>query len=258
MPSCSSPASTRPASASGSPTRSARWCTAVDVLQVVTGLGETGNALCRARIDKLAFTGSGRDRQAGHGGLRREPHAGDHRGRRQGLADRRRGRRPAEGGRGRAVGRDGQRRPDLHRHRARLRPRERLRRLHDRDPRPGRGAARRGRLRRADRADHDAVAARRHQEPHRRRDRQGRQGGARRRRRSGRALRAADDPHPRARGLHRRSPRRPSGPTLAINPVASMDEAVRLTNATDVRPRRRGVRQEANGLSTSPAASAPG
>ena len=31
-----------------------------DVLQVVTGLGETGNALCKARIDKLAFTGSGR------------------------------------------------------------------------------------------------------------------------------------------------------------------------------------------------------
>ena len=31
-----------------------------DVLQVVTGLGDTGNALCRARIDKLAFTGSGR------------------------------------------------------------------------------------------------------------------------------------------------------------------------------------------------------
>ena len=31
-----------------------------DVLQVVTGLGETGNALCTARVDKLAFTGSGR------------------------------------------------------------------------------------------------------------------------------------------------------------------------------------------------------
>ena len=31
-----------------------------DVLQVVTGLGETGNALCRAGVDKLAFTGSGR------------------------------------------------------------------------------------------------------------------------------------------------------------------------------------------------------
>ncbi|MCW2840641.1 MAG: aldehyde dehydrogenase [Aeromicrobium sp.] len=30
------------------------------VLQVVTGLGETGNALCTADIDKLAFTGSGR------------------------------------------------------------------------------------------------------------------------------------------------------------------------------------------------------
>jgi acyl-CoA reductase-like NAD-dependent aldehyde dehydrogenase len=29
------------------------------VLQVVTGLGETGNALCTADIDKLAFTGSG-------------------------------------------------------------------------------------------------------------------------------------------------------------------------------------------------------
>lgn len=30
-----------------------------DVLQVVTGLGETGNALCTADVDKLAFTGSG-------------------------------------------------------------------------------------------------------------------------------------------------------------------------------------------------------
>ena len=89
------------------------------------------------------------DRQAGHGGLRREPHPGGHRGRGQGLADRRRGRRPSQGGGGRAVGRDGQRRADLHRHRARLRPRERLRRVHDRDPRPGRGAARRGRRRRA-------------------------------------------------------------------------------------------------------------
>jgi acyl-CoA reductase-like NAD-dependent aldehyde dehydrogenase len=29
-----------------------------DVLQVVTGWGETGAALCRADIDKLAFTGS--------------------------------------------------------------------------------------------------------------------------------------------------------------------------------------------------------
>lgn len=30
-----------------------------DVLQVVTGLGTTGNALCTADVDKLAFTGSG-------------------------------------------------------------------------------------------------------------------------------------------------------------------------------------------------------
>ena len=95
-----------------------------DVLQVVTGLGETGNALCRARIDKLAFTGSGRTGKLGHGRVRREPHPGGHRGRRQGLTDRRRGRRPRRGRGGRAVGWDVQRRPDLHRHRARLRPRE--------------------------------------------------------------------------------------------------------------------------------------
>ena len=31
-----------------------------DVFQVVTGFGETGEALCKADIDKLAFTGSGR------------------------------------------------------------------------------------------------------------------------------------------------------------------------------------------------------
>jgi len=34
------------------------------VLQVITGLGETGAALCRARIDKLAFTGSAATAQA--------------------------------------------------------------------------------------------------------------------------------------------------------------------------------------------------
>jgi acyl-CoA reductase-like NAD-dependent aldehyde dehydrogenase len=42
----------------------AAWRAAVpdsaDVFQVVTGFGETGNALCRAGVDKLAFTGSAR------------------------------------------------------------------------------------------------------------------------------------------------------------------------------------------------------
>jgi acyl-CoA reductase-like NAD-dependent aldehyde dehydrogenase len=41
-----------------------------DVLQLVTGFGPTGAALCRAGVDKVAFTGSGRDRAQGHGGLR--------------------------------------------------------------------------------------------------------------------------------------------------------------------------------------------
>ena len=70
-----------------------------DVLQVVTGLGDTGNALCRAGSTSSRSPARG-DRQEGDGGLRREPHAGRHRGRRQGLADRRRGRRPGQGGRG--------------------------------------------------------------------------------------------------------------------------------------------------------------
>ena len=35
-----------------------RFARAKPVLQLVTGLGDTGAALCRAGIDKLAFTGS--------------------------------------------------------------------------------------------------------------------------------------------------------------------------------------------------------
>ena len=45
------------------------------VFQVVTGLGETGAALCRAGVDKLAFTGSTGDRQEGDGRLRRDADA---------------------------------------------------------------------------------------------------------------------------------------------------------------------------------------
>ena len=61
---------------SGWPTRSPRSCPSRPVLQVVTGLGETGAALCRAGVDKVAFTGSDRDRQEGDGRLRRDPDPG--------------------------------------------------------------------------------------------------------------------------------------------------------------------------------------
>ena len=70
---------------------------------------------------------------------------------------------------------------------------------------------------------------------------------ARRRGRGRRALRAADDPDRRARGLHRRSPRRPSGPTLAINPVetwtrrSSSPTPRRTASAARCSPRSNGV-----------------
>ena len=44
-------------SASGSPRASPRWCPDQALLQVVVGHGETGDALCRLGVDKLAFTG---------------------------------------------------------------------------------------------------------------------------------------------------------------------------------------------------------
>ena len=52
-------------------------------------LGETGAALCRAGVDKLAFTGSTATAQEGDGGLRREPDPGARGVRWQGRADRR-------------------------------------------------------------------------------------------------------------------------------------------------------------------------
>jgi aldehyde dehydrogenase (NAD+) len=39
-------------------------------MQLVTGFGPTGAALCRAGVDKVAFTGLRRHRAQGHGGLR--------------------------------------------------------------------------------------------------------------------------------------------------------------------------------------------
>ena len=107
-----------------------------------------------------------RHRQAGDGGLRRDPHPGAHRGRRQGRAARRRGRRRRRRRRRRAVGRLQQRRADLHRRRAGLRPRAGVRRVPRLADRQGpRAAGRRG-PRLAARADHDAQAARRDPRPH--------------------------------------------------------------------------------------------
>ena len=51
------PSEYTPVSAPGWPQRSPRWSDR-PVLQVVTGGGETGAALCRAGVDKVAFTGS--------------------------------------------------------------------------------------------------------------------------------------------------------------------------------------------------------
>ena len=73
--------------------RFAEAVTGPPVFQVITGLGETGAALCRARIDKLAFTGSSATGRKVMARLRREPDAGADGVRRQGRADRRRRRR---------------------------------------------------------------------------------------------------------------------------------------------------------------------
>ena len=130
------------------------------VLQVVTGFGETGAALCRAGVDKVAFTGStatGKRVMAACAETLTpvviEAGGKDARHRRRGRRRRRRRGR-------RAVGRLRQRRADLHRRRAGLRPRAGVRRVPRRAAREGPGAARRRRPRRPDRADHDAQAAR--------------------------------------------------------------------------------------------------
>ena len=137
--------------------------------------------------------------------MRRDADTGGDRGRRQGRRPRRRRRRPRGGGRRGDLGGLQQRRPDLHRRGAGLRARTRLRRLPRADPRQGQGPARRRRAGLEDRADHDAQAAGRDPLAHRRRHRQGRQGGARRSGRRRRALRAADDPGRRTRGLRGRA-----------------------------------------------------
>ena len=107
------------------------------VLQLVTGLGETGRLPVPRRRRQARVHRLHGDRQEGDGRLRRDPDACRDRGRWQGLGDRGRrrrhrccrGRRPLGGLR--------QRRPDLHRGRAGLRPREGLRRVRRVDHREG-------------------------------------------------------------------------------------------------------------------------
>ena len=120
------------------------WAVAVpegkDVFGLVTGHGETGAALCRSGVDKIAFTGSaatGRKVMAAcaEGLVPVLMECGG----KDALAGRRR-RRSGRGGRRRAVVRHVQRRPDLHRHRAGLRGRRGLRPLRRHPDRQGRGA----------------------------------------------------------------------------------------------------------------------
>ena len=154
-----------------------------DVLQVVTGLGETGNALCTGEVDKLAFTGSGATGKkvmaacaenltpviieaGGKDSLIVDEDAD--------LA------KAAEAALWGGMSNAGQtcigtERVYVHEKVFDAFMTEIL------DQAKGLRAGADGG--RQDRADHDAVAARGHQEPHRRRDRQGRPGGARRRRR---------------------------------------------------------------------------
>ena len=94
------------------------------VFQLITGFGETGNALCTAGVDKLAFTGSTATGKKVMAACAADPHPGRHRVRRQGRADRRRGCRPRRGRRSDRVGRPVQRRPDLRGRRAGVRRRD--------------------------------------------------------------------------------------------------------------------------------------
>ena len=129
---------------------------AADAFQVVTGSGDTGAALCRAGVGKIAFTGSAPTGKKVMADLRRDAHPGAHGARRQGRDDRRRRRRRGRRRRRRRLGRDEQRRADLHRDRAGVRHRGRLRPVRRRGHRPGAlaapGVRRRGHLRPDDHA----------------------------------------------------------------------------------------------------------
>ena len=213
-----------------------------DVLQVVTGLGETGNALCRARIDKLAFTGSGRTGKLVMAACAENltPVIIEAGGKDSLIVDEDADLpKAAEAALWGGMANAGQtcigtERVYVHENVFDAFMAEILAQA--------KGAARRSRLRREDRADHDALAARRHQEPHRRRDRQGRQGRARRVRRRGGPLRAADDPDPRARGLHG-DHRGDLRPDPGDQPGREHGRGRTPDQRHRVRPRRRGVLQ---------------
>ena len=201
------------------------------VFSVVTGLGETGAALCASGVDKIAFTGSAATGRKVMAACADDADAADRRGGRQGRAARRRGRRPGRGrGRG-GVGRDVERRPDLHRRGAVLRARAGLRRLRA----PGAGAGRRAHGGRRTPREVSARSPCRRSSDHPAAHR-GRAGP----RRPGRARRAdavgeryvqptvlVDVPEDSAAVTEETF-----GPTVTITKVPDMDTAVRLANAT--------------------------
>ncbi len=117
------------------------WAMAVperpEVLQVVTGRGETGAALTRAGVDKVAFTGSARTGRRVMAACAENlvPVLMECGGKDAMIVD---DDADVDGRRGRrAVGGDEQRRPDLHRHRAGVRDGRGLRRVRPRAHRPG-------------------------------------------------------------------------------------------------------------------------
>ena len=212
---------------------SPRSCPTTPVLQVVTGFGETGAALCRSGVDKLAFTGStatGKKVMAacaetltpvlieagGKDALLVDEDAD--------VDGRRRRRR---------LGRVLQRRPDLHRRRAGLRPRAGLRRVPRRADPAGPGELHAGdRRRRQDRADDDArarstssAATSTTRSP----AAAGPWSAGRRRWASGSSSRPSWSTCPRTRAAVTEET---FGPTVTVAKVRDMDEAVELANAT--------------------------
>ena len=233
---------TRPASAQWlADSLRARSCPATPCCQVVTGLGETGAALCRAGVDKLAFTGSTATGKKVMAACAENLTPGAHRGRRQGRAARRRGRRRRgrrrrrrAGGRMSNAGQTciGIERVYVHERvydafldrAARARPRE----LHAGTT----PTAQLGPMTMPSQLDvirrhiDDAIA-------------RGGQRRRRRRRRGRRAVRPADRPGRRARGLrgdHRGDLRPDASPSPGSR---DMDEAVELANATRTASARR-------------------
>ena len=213
------------------------------VLQVVTGLGETGAALCRAGVDKLAFTGStatGKKVMAACAETLTPVviEAGG-----KDARDRRRGRRPRGRRRRRALGRlsnAGQTCIGVERVYVDDRVYDEfLATLIDkaREVTAARGSpdSKIGPITMPSQLG-------RHPRAHRRRARPRRPGRGRWRRRGGRAVRAADRSWSTCRRTPRRCRRRPSARPSRSRKVRDMDEAVERTNAHPLRAGLDGVR----------------